>query len=101
MDVEISGFNGAVSILAGDEATLSDLSAARSTELDIHMMSMSNLATHPDAPNIGPILDRLGRLMTEGRLEVIIDRAYGLADAAEAHRAIMEESFLGKIVLTP
>lgn len=101
MDVEISGFNGDVSVLAGDEATLSDVSAARSKELDIHMMSMSNLATHPDAPNIGPILDRLGRLMTEGRLEVIIDRTYALADAAEAHRAIMEESFLGKTVLTP
>lgn len=101
MDVEIAGFNGDVSVLAGGEATFSDVSAARSKELDIHMMSMSNLATHSDAPNIGPILDRLGRLMAEDRLEVVIDRTYPLEDAAEAHQAVIEESFLGKIVLTP
>ncbi|MXR53028.1 zinc-binding dehydrogenase [Halovenus sp. WSH3] len=100
-DVAVAGFGGDVSVLAGDEATLSDVPAARSKELDIHMMSMSNLATHPDAPDIGPILDRLGRLVAEDRLEVVIDRTYPLEDAAQAHRAIMEESFLGKIVLTP
>lgn len=100
-DVELAGFNGDVSVIAGGEATLSDVSAARLKELDIHMMSMSNLAIHPDVPNIGPILDRLGRLMVEDQLEVVIDRTYPLEDAAEAHRAVMEESFLGKIILTP
>jgi len=100
-DVEIAVFNGNVSVIGGGEATLSDAAAARSKELDIHMMSMSNLATYPDAPNIGPILDRLGRLMAEDRLEVVIDRTYPLEDASEAHRAVMGESFLGKIILTP
>lgn len=100
-DVDIAGFNGNVAIIAGREATLSNMYAARSKELDIHMMSMSNLVTHPDAPNIGPILDRLGRLMKEDRLEVVIDRTYSLENATEAHRAVIEESFLGKIVLTP
>ncbi|WP_423750614.1 quinone oxidoreductase family protein [Salinirarus marinus] len=101
MDVELAAFGGDVSVIAGGEATLSDVSAARSKELDIHMMSMSNLATHPDAPDIGPILARLGRLVAEDRLEVVIDRTYPLEDAAAAHRAVVEESFLGKIVLTP
>jgi len=100
-DVELAAFNGDVSIIAGGEATLSDVSAARSKEIDIHMMSMSNLAIHSDAPDIGPILTRLGRLMADDRLEVVIDRTYPLEDAAEAHQTVMEESFLGKIVLTP
>lgn len=100
-DIEIAGYNGDVSIIAGEEAALSNLSAARSKEIDIHMMSMSNLATHSDAPNIGPILERFGRLIAEDRLEVVIDRTYPLADAIAAHRAVMEDSFLGKIVLTP
>jgi len=64
-------------------------------------MSMSNLATHSDMPDIGPILDRLGRLVADGRLDVRIDRTYSLDEAAEAHRAVLDESFLGKLLVEP
>ncbi|ERH04968.1 MAG: hypothetical protein J07HR59_00001, partial [Halorubrum sp. J07HR59] len=30
-----------------------------------------------------------------------IDRTHSLTDAAEAHRAVMEESVVGKIVIEP
>jgi NADPH2:quinone reductase len=100
-DVEIAAFGGDVVIIAGAEATFPDASAARSKELDLHMMSMSNLATHPDLADIGTILDRLGALVAGDRVEVLIDREYGLEKAAEAHRAVMEESVLGKIVVVP
>jgi NADPH:quinone reductase-like Zn-dependent oxidoreductase len=65
------------------------------------MMSMSNLATHRELPPMAPILDRLGTLLAEGRLEVLIDRRYDLAEAAAAHRAVLEESVLGKILVIP
>jgi NADPH:quinone reductase-like Zn-dependent oxidoreductase len=65
------------------------------------MMSMSNLATHPGMPDMAPILARLGRLLAEGRLEVTIDRVHSLEEAAEAHRAVLEDSFVGKIVVEP
>lgn len=101
MDVEIAAAEGDLVVIAGDEATLSDVAAARSKELDIHMMSMSNLATHSDMPDIGPILERIGRLLATDRLDVTVDRTYPLADAAEAHRAVLAESFVGKIVVCP
>lgn len=100
-DVEIAAFDGHVVIIAGKEAPLPDVAAARSKELDLHLMSMSNLATHSDLPDIGPILDRLGRLLAADRLDVTIDRTYPLEDAAEAHRAVMDESFVGKLVVVP
>ena len=100
-DVELAAFGGDVAVITGDEATIPDVKAARSKELDVHLLSMSNLASRPEAPDIGPILARLGQLLAKDRLEVVVDRTYPLEDAAEAHRAVLEESFVGKIVLTP
>ena len=100
-DVDLAGQEGDVAVIAGDEATLLDVTAARSKELDIHLMSMSNLATHPEMPDIAPILARLGRLLAEGRLDVAVDRTHSLEGAAEAHRAVLEDSFVGKVLVEP
>jgi NADPH:quinone reductase-like Zn-dependent oxidoreductase len=100
-DVDLAAFAGDVVIIAGPDAEFPDASAARSKELDIHMMSMSNLATHRELPPMAPILENLGRLLADGRLEVLIDRRYGLDEAAEAHRAVLEDSVLGKILVIP
>jgi NADPH:quinone reductase and related Zn-dependent oxidoreductases len=100
-DVELATQEADVAVIAGGESTLPDVTAARSKELALHMMSMSNLATQPQMPDIGPVLTRLGRLVADGRLEVVIDRTHSLAEAAEAHRAVMEESFVGKVVVEP
>lgn len=100
-DVELAGFAGDIAVIAGPEATFPDASAARSKEVNVHMMSMSNLATHRELPPMAPILDRLGRLVADDRLEVLIDRRYDLDEAAEAHRAVLEESVLGKILVMP
>jgi len=100
-DMELAGMGGDVVIVAGGESTFPDASAGRSKELDVHLMSMSNLATHAALPDIGPILERFGALLAEDRLEVVVDRSYPLAEAPEAHRAVLEDSFLGKILVVP
>jgi NADPH:quinone reductase-like Zn-dependent oxidoreductase len=100
-DVDIAGLGGDIVIIAGGETTFPSTSPARSKELDVHMMSMSNLASNPEMPDIAPILEHLAELVAEDRLEVVIDRTYPLEEGAEAHRAVMEESFLGKIVVLP
>ena len=100
-DVELATQEADVAVIAGGESTLPDVTAARSKELAVHMMSMSNLATQPELPDIAPVLTRLGRLVADGRLEVAIDRTHSLAEAVEAHRAVMEESLVGKIVVEP
>jgi NADPH2:quinone reductase len=100
-DVELAGQESDVSVIAGEEATLPDVTAARSKELELHLMSMSNLATHPEMPDIAPVLERLGRLLVTDRLEVAIDRTHSLEEAAEAHCAVLEDSVVGKIVVEP
>ena len=46
------------------------------------------------------VLDLLG-MLAAGRLRAIIGGSYSLDDAAEAHRALLDRSSIGKLVLTP
>jgi NADPH:quinone reductase len=46
-------------------------------------------------------LDEIFELMLSGRLKVIVDRVFPLADAVLAHRYIAERRNFGKVVLTP
>lgn len=100
-NVEVAAMEGDVVIIAGGDTTFPGTGPARSKELSIHMMSMSNLSSHPEMPDIAPILEQIAELMADGRLEVVIDRTYSLEDGAEAHRAVLEESLLGKILVVP
>ncbi len=100
-DADIAAFEGDIVVIAGEQVALGDVAGARGNELDIHMMSMSNLATQPNMPDIGPILERLAALLANDRLAVRIERTYPLEEAAEAHRAVLEESIVGKILVTP
>ena len=58
-------------------------------------MSMFN------TPNFRVPLRRLAYLMAEGDLTIAVAREYGLDEAGEAQRAVLEDSFLGKLVLVP
>lgn len=100
-DVEIAGFNGDIVVTADGELKLPDAVVARKRELTFHTMSMSNLATRSALPDIGPILSRIGQLLADDQFAVVIDRILSLDDAEEAHRSLMAESFVGKIVVTP
>ena len=75
--------------------TLPAFAAARAKELQLYLMSMFN------TPDIGAVLRRLGRLADAGVLTAAVERVFDLDDAAEAQRAVLEESFLGKLVLEP
>ncbi|ELZ96743.1 Zn-dependent oxidoreductase, NADPH:quinone reductase / NADPH2:quinone reductase [Haloferax mucosum ATCC BAA-1512] len=70
-------------------------SAARGKDLNITLMSMFN------TPELAVPLRELARLLDAGDLEIDIARTYDLDEAGEAHRAVMEDSFLGKLVITP
>lgn len=101
-DTDIAALEGDIVIISSDSSALiPDVSQARSKELDVHLMSMSNLVTHTNLPDIGPILEQITKLMVDDTLEVRIDRSYSLEDGAMAHRALMEESTLGKILVIP
>lgn len=99
-NIDIASLAGDIVFIAGTDAQF-PTGPARTKELTIHCMSMSNLATHPELPTTSPILTQLANLMRTDQLDVLIDRTLPLEEGAEAHRAVMEESLLGKIVVTP
>ncbi|WP_010612254.1 zinc-binding dehydrogenase, partial [Halococcus hamelinensis] len=68
---------------------------ARSKDVSYQFMSMFN------TPDLGVALRRLAYLMDEGELTVDVAREYDLDEAGEAQRAVLEDSFFGKLVLSP
>ncbi|KAB1193556.1 zinc-binding dehydrogenase [Haloferax sp. MBLA0076] len=70
-------------------------SSARGKDLQITMMSMFN------TPELAAPLRELAGQMGADEFEIDVARTYGLDEAAEAQRAVMEDSFLGKLVITP
>ena len=77
------------------EVGFSNDGVARSKDVSYHFMSMFN------TPDLSVPLRRLAGLVDAGDFEVDVARTYSLDEAAEAQRVVMEESFLGKLVLAP
>ena len=73
----------------------SQSSAARGKDLNLTMMSMFN------TPDFRPRLAKLASLMAAGELEIQVDETYALDEAGQAQRAVLEDSCLGKLVITP
>jgi NADPH:quinone reductase-like Zn-dependent oxidoreductase len=69
--------------------------AARSKDVTYQFMSMFN------TPDLRVPLRGAAHLMDAGALSIEVARTYDLEEAAEAQRAVMEDSFLGKLVIEP
>ena len=76
-----------------DAATFPDVSACRGKALTVHHVSMFNV------PAYAPVLERLASMLDRGELEPAVARTYSLADVPAAQRDVLEESFLGKLVV--
>jgi NADPH:quinone reductase-like Zn-dependent oxidoreductase len=77
------------------EVGFSNDGVARSKDVSYQFMSMFN------TPRLADPLERVAYLMGEGDIEIDVARTYDLDEAADAQRDVMEESFLGKLVITP
>jgi len=68
---------------------------ARGKDLTYQFMSMFN------TPTLARPLERIAHLLGEGDLTVDVARTYDLDEVGNAHSDVMEDSFLGKLVVTP
>jgi NADPH2:quinone reductase len=59
----------------------------------------AELAIHTD--RVGPMLERHLEEVARGDLEILIDRAYPLSEAAAAHAYIESRQAFGRVLLTP
>lgn len=100
-DMDITAMGGRVVVIGGATGALTEAGTARGNEVTVHHMSMTNLATEDDLPNIRPILSRLTTLLKTGEVQASIDRRYDLEEAAEAQQAVMEDQFVGKLIIEP
>jgi len=80
---------------ATESAGFDDANVAKSKDLTYQFMSMYN------TPDKSRVLSRLATLADRGAVVPTIHRRYDLADAADAQRHVLDESFLGKLVLEP
>ncbi|WP_121822662.1 NADPH:quinone reductase [Halostella salina] len=96
-DADVAAQNARIVGIGGNsaESGFSNTPAARAKELRVHLMSMFN------TPDISTVLDRLAVLLTEGDLTAEVDGVYGLDEVGEAHRAVLEDSVFGKLVVEP
>jgi NADPH:quinone reductase-like Zn-dependent oxidoreductase len=97
LDAEVAAEGGrVVGIGENDPApAFSAVGAARSKDVSYQFMSMFN------TPDLRVPLRGVAHLMGTGRLSIETARSYDLDEAAEAQRAVMEDSFLGKLVIEP
>ncbi|MBB6644740.1 NADPH:quinone reductase [Halobellus ruber] len=77
------------------EGGFDDIGVTKGKEVQYQFMSLFNAA------DLGAVLAGVADLAARGEVEPVIHGTYGLDEAAEAQRAVMEDSFLGKLVLTP
>jgi len=97
MDLDLLTRGGRIVVL-GEEAPIriepGPSMTAKITDADVRFMS---IMASRDAQR--PILDRVGRLLADGTVEVEVGATYPLERAAEAQRHVMAEGSRGKVVL--
>ena len=77
------------------EGGFDNIGATKGKEIRYQFMSLFNAA------DLGAVLGGVADLCARGEVEPVIHDTYDFEEAGEAQRAVMEDSFLGKLVLTP
>ena len=101
LDLDAAAFGGRIVCYSGVEGDVELSRNALVNELTVQAMTMSNLTIRPELPSVAHVLDRVLDLTDRGRLSPEITRVYDLTEAAAAHRAVLEDSFVGKLVVVP
>jgi len=77
------------------DPAFSNSPGARAKDVSYQFMSMFN------TPDLRVPLRGVAHLLETGALSIEVARSYDLEEAGEAQRAVMEDSFLGKLVIEP
>ncbi len=100
-NLEVAAFDADIVYYAGLEGKVALERAFMTKNLSVHAMTMSNLVTESELPSLASVLERVLDMVDQGAITPEIARTYSFEDATEAHRAILEDSFVGKVVLIP
>jgi len=96
LDAEVAA-HGATIVGIGNESPTAPVPMGPGKFKDLRFQTMSMF----NAPDTGAVLSRLATLMAAGDVVPEIAGTYDLEGTADAQRDVIEESFLGKLVVTP
>jgi len=96
-DTEVAAQGARIAAIGNSDpdATFANVPQCRAKALSVYHVSMFN------TPDLGAVLSRLATLLADDRLTVDIAGRYDLDGVADAHRDVMGETALGKLVVTP
>jgi NADPH2:quinone reductase len=69
-------------------------------ELTIHFMTAANLVERPEFPDVSAVLRQLAGLLSTTDLTAHVAHTDSLEEIQNAHRAMEEDHFIGKLVIT-
>jgi len=97
MDVDVAAKGGDILVIGNnyDQPQVTDLTTAIGKDLTIQPFDTFNLDP------IDGTLARIGQLMAAGELSIEVARRYDLDETGQARRAVMEDSFVGKVAVVP
>lgn len=97
IDINVAAKRGDILVIGNnyDQPCITDLTEAIGKDVTIQPFDTLNLDPIDDT------LTKIGQLMTAGDLSIQIAREYGLDEAPDAHRAVVNDSFVGKLVIVP
>ena len=96
VDAEVAAHGARIVGIGNTDSTVAvPMGPGKFKDLRVQLMSMFN------TPDTGAVLARLLRLVETGALVPVVHRTYDLEATADAHRAVLDESFLGKLVVEP
>lgn len=96
VDATVAARNGRIVAIGNTADTVAiPMGAGKSKDLRFQVMSMFN------TPDTSAVLSRLARLTARGDVAPEVARTYDFDGVADAHREVVDESFLGKLVIVP
>lgn len=97
LDTRVAARNGRIAIIGNQslEATHDDVPRCRGKSLSMHHVSMFNTT------DISDVLTEIASLIADRDFGAVVARRYSLDDIGDAHRAVLEDSYFGKLVVAP
>lgn len=100
-DLEAAAFGGRIVHYGGVRGMVENSPAGLQKGVTMHVMTISNLATRAELPTVSSVLEKVLELAARGVVAPVIANTYDLEEAIEVHRAITEDSFVGKLLVIP
>lgn len=94
LDIDVAANDGQIILIDGYHVQVENLRKTRAKDVTI-----TGMGAFSTVPSVSDVVGRLSRLMAKDELTVEVARTIPLEDVRRAHELVMNESYVGKVVL--